>query len=214
MNRELLRTISRPGLALAGFALLGAMTLAFVYGLTKPLMQANEREAELSRMSLLVDKHLYDNDPLQDQVTLPAADFHSADDVVVYRARNHNQPVAAFFKVIAPDGYSGKIELLVAIRADQSLAGVRVLKHKETPGLGDKIEEAKHPWILNFTDKSLQHPTVDAWAVKKDGGAFDQFTGATITPRAVVKQVRNTLQWSAQQFTWLFTQPAMPAKEQ
>ena len=210
MNRELLQTISRPGMILAGFALLGAITLASVYGLTRPLMEANEREAELSRMSLLVDRNLYDNDPLADQITLPAADFHSAEPVTVYRARKQGQPVAAFFKVTAPDGYSGKIALLVAIRADQSLAGVRVLKHKETPGLVDKIEEAKNPWILGFTDKSLQNPSLDGWAVKKDGGQFDQFTGATITPRAVVKQIRHTLQWSSQQLPWLFQQPAAP----
>ena len=213
MNRTLLQTISRSGYALAGFALIGAFTLSAVFALTHPLIQANERDAQLARMNVLVDKALYDNDPLQDQVMLPAADLHSAENVTVYRARDKGKPVAAFFKVTAPDGYSGKIALLVAVRADQSLAGVRVLSHKETPGLGDKIEEAKASWILQFTDKSLRNPSHEQWGVRKDGGEFDQFTGATITPRAVVKQIRYVLEWSAQHYDWLFQQAAMTATE-
>jgi len=115
--------------------------------------------------------------------------------VTVYRARKHGQPVALFATPVAPDGYSGPIQLLIGVRADGALAGVRVLSHKETPGLGDGIDEKRSPWILAFTGKSLSDPGPDGWKVKKDGGAFDQFTGATITPRAVVKATHKFLEY-------------------
>lgn len=208
MNETLWKAISKPGLALAGFALLGTLLLAVAYDLTRPLIEANERETTLKRLNALVDAHSYDNDLLTDQVTLPADAFNSAESVSVYRARKQGVPVAALFTVTAPDGYNGKIRMVVAVRADQTLAGVRILAHKETPGLGDKIEVEKDNWILGFASKSLQNPPPDAWAVRKDGGEFDQFSGATITPRAVVKTVKSTLLWSQQNFTKLFTLPA------
>jgi len=105
----------------------------------------------------------------------------------------NGKPVAVLATPVAPDGYSGSIKLLVGVYADGTLAGVRVLAHKETPGLGDAIEATRSDWILTFEGKSLNNPPPKAWAVKKDGGAFDQFTGATITPRAVVKAARQFL---------------------
>jgi electron transport complex protein RnfG len=105
----------------------------------------------------------------------------------------HGQPVAAIFTSVAPDGYSGNIKLLVGILHNGVLAGVRVISHKETPGLGDAIEADRSNWILSFNEKSLQNPPLKQWGVKKDGGFFDSFTGATITPRAVVNAVKNTL---------------------
>ncbi|MDQ5770392.1 electron transport complex subunit RsxG [Thiothrix subterranea] len=205
MTEPLLKQIIKPGAFLAGFALLGTLALASVYDLTLPTVEANERAATLKQLNVLVDSQTYDNDLLASKQTLPAADFGSAEDVTVYRASKQGLPIAALFIVSAPDGYSGKIRLAVGIRADQTLAGVRVLAHKETPGLGDKIDADKHPWILSFADKSLQHPTAAGWAVRKDGGEFDQFTGATITPRAVVNATKRTLDWSAQHFATLFT---------
>lgn len=200
----------QPAAILAGFALFGTITLALAFDLTKDQIAANERAATLSRLNALVDHQTYDNDLLADTVTLPAAEFGSATDVTVYRARQQGAPVAALFTVTAPDGYSGHIRLVVGINADQTLAGVRVLSHKETPGLGDKIDVARNDWILGFNGKSLQNPTDTGWAVRKDGGEFDQFTGATITPRAVVKAVKQTLDWSQQHFTTLFQQEAKP----
>ena len=164
----------------------------------------------MSRLNALVDHQTYNNDLLADTVELPAAEFGSADKVTVYRARQQGVPVAALFTVTAPDGYSGRIRLIIGINADQTLAGVRVLGHKETPGLGDKIEVERSDWILGFNGKSLQNPTDTGWAVRKDGGEFDQFTGATITPRAIVKAVKNTLAWSQQHFSTLFQQEAKP----
>jgi electron transport complex protein RnfG len=101
--------------------------------------------------------------------------------------------VALVIAAVAPDGYSGSIRLLVGINRDGSLAGVRTLAHRETPGLGDRIEAQRDDWILGFAGKSLDRPALQAWRVKRDGGVFDQFTGATITPRAVVRAVKNSL---------------------
>lgn len=208
MNNTLLQEILKPALFLAAFALLGTLALASVHDLTQPKVLENERIATLEKLNALVDAQSYDNDLLASKQVLPAADFGSAEDVTVYRASKQGAPVAALFTVSAPDGYSGSIRMVVAVRADQTLAGVRVLAHKETPGLGDKIDADKHDWILGFAGKSLQDPATNAWAVRKDGGAFDQFTGATITPRAVVGAVKRTLQWSQQHFNTLFTQAA------
>ena len=112
-----------------------------------------------------------------------------------YLALKGGEPSALILPVTAPDGYSGAIHLLVGIFADGRLAGVRVLSHKETPGLGDKIELAKSDWVRSFEGKSLSDPGEDRWAVKKDRGDFDQFAGATITPRAVVKAVHGALRY-------------------
>ncbi|NCC28094.1 MAG: RnfABCDGE type electron transport complex subunit G, partial [Gammaproteobacteria bacterium] len=105
---------------------------------------------------------------------------------------------------VVPDGYAGPIQLLVSVLRDGSVGGVRVLFHHETPGLGDKIEERKSDWVLSFDGKSLSNPTPERWAVKRDGGEFDQFTGATITPRAIVHAVKNTLIYVQQQGDALF----------
>jgi len=113
--------------------------------------------------------------------------------VTVYRARKVGEAVALVIAPIAPDGYSGSIKLLVGINVDGSLSGVRVVAHRATPGLGDAIDETRSDWIHVFNGKSLQAPVISRWAVKKDGGDFDQLTGATITPRAVVKATRNAL---------------------
>ncbi|QTR47574.1 electron transport complex subunit RsxG [Thiothrix litoralis] len=205
MSDKRLKDILQSGAFLAGFALLGALALAFVHDLTLPKVEANERASTLKQLNVLVPASSYNNDLLANTLTLPAANFGSAEDVVVYRASKQGVPVAALFIVTAPDGYSGKIRMVVGIKADQTLAGVRVLSHKETPGLGDKVDAEKNSWILGFANKSLQNPTLEGWAVRKDGGEFDQFTGATITPRAVVKAVKRTLEWSQQHFDSLFT---------
>ncbi|MDX9989740.1 electron transport complex subunit RsxG [Thiothrix unzii] len=214
MNDNLLKSILKPGGFLAAFALLGTVVLASAYNLTLPRIAANERTATLTRLNALVSPSEYDNDLLNDQRVLPAAAFNSAEPVTVYLARKQNQPVAALFTVTPANGYSGKIRLVVAVRADQSVAGVRILSHKETPGLGDKIDVEKSDWITRFNGKSLQNPLLEGWAVRKDGGEFDQFTGATITPRAVVGAVKNTLLWSQQHFNELFiAQPSRITQE-
>ena len=114
---------------------------------------------------------------------------------IANRARINNEPAAVIIEAIAHDGYSGDIKLLIAIKADGSISGVRVLAHKETPGLGDYIDIAKDNWIKLFDNESLLKTSEPQWKVKKDGGEFDYLAGATITPRAVVKAVHKALQY-------------------
>ncbi len=159
------------------------------------------------RKALLPAEQL-DNNIASDTLSLPASDLLGSEaPTLVYRARLRGEPIAAIFNSIAPDGYSGKIHLLVGVYRDGSLAGVRVIKHAETPGLGDAVEERKSEWIRGFDAKSLGNPDLARWGVKRDGGYFDQFSGATITPRAVVAAVKNTLLYYQQHVDTIF-QPA------
>lgn len=204
---ELQKNVLTPGGMLAAFALLAAVLLSAVFNFTRPQVALNERNALLQQLNQLVSPEHYDNDLLAQPYEFPEeafASFNSADPIKVYRATLQDQPVAALFITTAPNGYSGRIRLVVAVNNDQTLAGVRVLAHKETPGLGDKVEVDKSDWIHGFQAKSLSNPTEAAWAVRKDGGEFDQFTGATITPRAIVQSVKNVLLWSQQHYPKLF----------
>ena len=207
-HHPLLQEISKPVLYLAAFALTGTLILALIHAATEDRIAANERTALLQRIEQLLDGQTYDNDPLQDSVLLAENAPPSATPVTVYRVRQTGQPVAAVYALTSPNGYSGTIGLVVGINADQTISGVRVVKHRETPGLGDKIDIAKSNWIRDFEGKSLQNPIPERWAVKKDGGEFDQFTGATITPRAIVSTVKNALSWAAQNQQDLFNRPA------
>jgi electron transport complex protein RnfG len=132
-------------------------------------------------------------------------------DKQVYLAKLNDAVVAAIIPVTAADGYSGEIDLIVGINADGSIAGVRTLSHKETPGLGDKVDLKKSDWVLSFNGKSLTNPSVEKWAVKKDKGDFDQFTGATITPRAVVGATLRALQYAQSNYDKIFAAAATAA---
>ncbi len=176
------------------FAVLGSGLVAFMHDNTAARIAENQRRALLRSLNELVPRDQYDNDIYTDIIYVRDAELlGTRDPVPVYRARLNGWPVAAVFAPLAPDGYNGNIRLLVAVKMDGTLAGVRVLAHRETPGLGDHIESERSDWILGFNGKSLRHPSVENWKVKRDGGVFDQFTGATITPRAVVAAVKNTL---------------------
>jgi electron transport complex protein RnfG len=174
------------------FSLLGMGLVAWVNAGTEARIIENQRQTLLHSLHNLVPADSYDNDMLLDAVHVNDAEL-GPKSVAVYRARKLGKPVAAVFSTIAPDGYNGEIHLLVAVNYEGTLAGVRVFAHQETPGLGDPIDENKSSWILGFNGLSLDNPPEKRWKVKRDGGAFDQFTGATVTPRAVVKAVKNTL---------------------
>jgi len=179
---------------LALFAVVGTGLVAFTQERTAQRIADNEREALLRSLNEVIPKASYDNDIFHDTVDVTAPKLLGVKDAVtVYRARKDGKPVAAALTVVAPDGYNGDIKLLVGIHYDGTLSGVRAIAESETPGLGDNIETDRSDWILNFTGKSLSNPDEKGWAVKKDGGSFDQFTGATITPRAVVKAVHRAL---------------------
>lgn len=173
-----------------------AAALALLDGVTRERIERNEQAWITQRLDALVPPETYDNDPLTDRITVVSPDLLGSEyPVTIYRARRGGVPVAAILRPVAPDGYRGPIELLVAIARDGTLIGVQVLQHNETPGLGDAFERRQPQWLAGFRGRSLTDPAQNRWTVRKDGGEFDQFTGATITPRAIVKQVRRTLEY-------------------
>ncbi len=184
----------RAAILLSLFAFIGTTVLSFTYEATKDRIVQNERDALLRSLHNIIKPDMHDNDIYNDIIQVSDPELLGTEAPVdVYIARKDGKVVAAVFASIAPNGYNGNIKLLVGVDVDQNLTGVRVIGHIETPGLGDAIEEQRSDWILGFSGKSLQNPPQSQWKVKKDGGYFDQFTGATITPRAVVKAVSNTL---------------------
>jgi electron transport complex protein RnfG len=188
----------RSARILALFALGFTALMAGAYWLTRDTVLRNEAEARASQIRAVLPVGSFDNDLLADSRALPLADSRRLgvdDGAHVYPARKGGKTVAAVLEAIAPDGYAGKIALLVAVDRDGRTLGVRVVTHKETPGLGDYIEAAKSDWIRQFEGKSLSAPAPDRWKVRKDGGEFDSTAGATISPRAVVRAVKNTLEY-------------------
>ena len=194
MNLAALRAkLSYQTLLLGSVVLLTSAALAMASRTTEADIEAAAaRDLQASLAQVLPGQ--YDNDLLTDTVQLAAPEG----EVTVYRARRAGRVEAVVFKAEGR-GYAGPIVCIMGVTRDGQLLGVRVLKHSETPGLGDKIEPAKANWIYEFEGKSLGEPAADKWAVKKDGGAFDQFAGATITPRAVVRAVKGGLELFARE---------------
>ena len=188
------RQILISGLFLGIFAVIGTAFVAVTEDSTREKIAENERRVLLRNLYALLPPNKLDNDIANDTRAIPASALLGTEaESLVYRARFLGEPVAVIFNTIAPNGYSGRIHLLVGIYFDGSLAGVRAVKHAETPGLGDAIELQKSDWMRGFDSRSLNNPQSGQWKVERDGGVFDQFTGATITPRAVVEAVKNTL---------------------
>lgn len=181
-------------LLLMVFATGGAAMVGLTYLSTRDDIRHNEQLTLLKKLNTIIPADKYDNDLLEDTLQIPA-DFllGTKQDETAYRARKQEKNVAVVIPVIAPNGYNGPIEMLVGIYDNGEIAGVRIVKHRETPGLGDAVERSHSNWVEGFNGKSLQQPDKKHWKVKRDGGVFDQFTGATITPRAVVKAVHSAL---------------------
>jgi electron transport complex protein RnfG len=195
MNLSTLRDrLAYQPLLLGTVALLAGAALAVAAELTQSHIAAAEARDLQQTLAQVLPAGFADNDLLADVVALPGPDGH--EQRKIHLAKKQGAIAGAVFAV-KERGYSGDIHLLMAVDASGTVLGVRVLKHTETPGLGDKIEHRKSPWITAFEGKSLTHPTTARWAVKKDGGEFDSFAGATITPRAVIKAVRNGLTYFA-----------------
>jgi electron transport complex protein RnfG len=195
------------GLMLAIFAIGSSSLVVITENATHDKIADNERQTLLNAINALVPAANYNNDILSDTLEIaPTKILSTTKSTTVYRARQNQQAVAAVFTSIAPNGYNGKITLLVGVYHTGKLAGVRVITHKETPGLGDKIDERKSDWITQFSGLSLNNPGSSQWSVKKDGGQFDQFTGATITPRAVIQAIKNALHYFEQHQNALFKQ--------
>jgi Na+-translocating ferredoxin:NAD+ oxidoreductase subunit G len=186
------RNILVSGVLLALFGVVGSGLVAFVFQNTTDRIAANVEAATLAKLHAILKDEAYDNDILADSILLSHG-LLGGNNLRVYRARRRSEPLAAVFTVIAPGGYSGAIHLLVGVNVHGEIDGVRVVQHRETPGLGDDIEVERSDWILSFDHRSVGDPPLARWAVRRDGGVFDQFTGATITARAVVTAVRDTL---------------------
>ena len=196
MTETIIKHASKTALTLIVFALVFTALLVYVFNLTKTPIEQAEAKARLSLFGQIVPHNTHDNDLLKDAITIaPTELLGNTQAIIANRARVNNAPQAVILEAIAHDGYSGDIKLLIAIKYDGSIAGVRVLKHKETPGLGDYIDILKGNWIKLFDGESLIKVNNENWSVKKDGGQFDYMAGATITPRAVVKAVHKALQY-------------------
>jgi len=204
-----LHPVFRSSLLLGSIALMGTALLAGVNELTHERIIEQEKLRVLQQLNEIVPVASFNNNLLEDVIEVDdEAFFQHPARVTVYRARMDGQPVAVMMIVTAPDGYNGDIRLLAGIDASGAILGVRVVSHKETPGLGDPIEVEKSGWILGFTNKSLRNPDSPGWAVRRDGGQFDQFTGATISPRAVVRAVHTALLYFEANQQTLFDSPA------
>ncbi len=204
------RSITRNGILLGLFAVLTTLLIAGTYLQTRDRIAEEQRRAEEKALLEIVPRTRHDNSMLDDTVPVPAGTpgLGLKVDKRAYIARRGQEAVAVIIPVTAPDGYSGAIDLIVGVNADGSVAGVRTLAHKETPGLGDAVDIKKSDWILGFNGRSLTDPAPARWAVKKDKGVFDQFTGATITPRAVVAATRRALEFAQAHRNELFAPAA------
>lgn len=214
MTTSILRHASTSAGILTAFAVVGTALLAATYLVTRPIIAETEKQAKLALIGQILPATLYDNDLLKDSALLPPAkELGNSEPTPVYRAVKEGKPSAAVLEVIAPDGYSGKIRMIVAIKADGEVSGVRVVTHNETPGLGDYIEIVKNSWIRIFEGKSLSKYANQDWKVKKDGGRFEHMAGATVTPRAVVKAVHRSLTYFAANQDRIFSLPAQTQEQ-
>ncbi|NMQ17832.1 electron transport complex subunit RsxG [Candidatus Competibacter phosphatis] len=193
LKPEIRQSSGYPILLLGGVALLVSTAIGIANLGTNADIARRQLEDLQVTLQQVVPAEYYDNEPVRDTVTIQEGDRS----VQVYRARRKGQVQAVSFRTTAPGYGSSEMVLIVGVDRDGKLLGVRVISHAETPGLGDKIETSKSNWILGFTGRSLSDPPPAGWGVKKDGGVFDQFTGATITPRAVVKSIKGGLEFFA-----------------
>lgn len=188
--------VIKSGLTLALIAAICTSLVALTYDVTDERIAANEQAWLEQSLAPVLGNLSFDSGITDSRVTIPAPhDLPGSGDAEVYRVYLGGAPVAALFVVSARDGYSGPIRLLVGVRIDGTLTGVHVLAHRETPGLGDGIESAKSDWARQFEGLSLQNPQSAGWKIRRDGGEFDQLTGASVTPRAIVKAVHETLMY-------------------
>ncbi len=199
------KQVTTTALLLMLFAAVGAAIVGLTWDSTAEQIEKNHKQQLLQRLATIMPTEQYDNDLLRDKIALPAeSQLGLKKPDFAYIATRNGKPVGVVLPAVAPNGYSGSISLLVGIYADGRIAGVRITAHRETPGLGDAIEASRSDWIYGFNGKSLTDPDSKHWKVKRDGGVFDQFTGATISPRAVVKAVHGALLYFAEHREQLF----------
>lgn len=191
----MLNAIRKNGAILALFACASTGVVALTHYLTKQQIGQQEQAQLLSVLNQVIPENMHDNNLYQSCTLVNHPDLGTDSDMPVYLASKDGQPTALAIEAIAPDGYNGAIKIIIGMKHDGTILGTRVLNHQETPGLGDKIDLRITDWILSFSGKKVTQDNESQWKVRKDGGQFDQFTGATITPRAVVKAVKKAAQF-------------------
>jgi electron transport complex protein RnfG len=207
--------VVKGGLTLAVIAAICTSLVALTFALTKDRIVANEKAWLERNLQPALSGLFFDTGVTESKLTIPAPHaLPGTDDAIIYRVYAEDAPVAALFVVSARDGYAGPIRLLVGIDVEGTVTAVQVLEHRETPGLGDRVESGKSDWVKQFDGRSLINPAPDGWEIKRDGGEFDQLTGASVTPRAIVNAVRETLLYFAANEASVFAadDPAPPAE--
>lgn len=202
------KMIQKNGLILGGFALVTTSVIAITFGFTHERIEQAKEQQLLSTLNQVVDTSMHDNQLHLDCIIVAPDDLLGNLPQRVFRSRLAGSNTALIIETAAPDGYSGAIKLVVAINNGNTVLGARVIEHKETPGLGDKIELRVNDWILGFDNAKYEDEFVNRWQVKKDGGQFDQFTGATITPRSVVNAIKNAAIYGQTNMQQLFSTPS------
>jgi electron transport complex protein RnfG len=186
--------VLKSGVTLAAIGAVCAALVAITYSLTSERIAANEQAWLEKSLEPALAGLTFEGSVSESMLVLSTPhDLPGPDDVIIYRVYADEHPVAALFAVTARDGYAGAIRVLIGIEYDGTITGIRILEHRETPGLGDKIVSSRSDWVYQFDGRSLGDPRLEEWAIKRDGGEFDQLTGASVTPRAVIKVAKETL---------------------
>jgi len=196
----------KTGLHLGASATIAILVIIVAFQLTQQPIRSTQQQNLQKDLNQLLKPNSFNNDPALDTIYLSDPALGGNEPRAIYRARDNGTPTGAVIATIAPDGYNGDIELLVGLSFQGDIIGVRVTRHNETPGLGDDIESGKSDWIDSFNNLAVQEIKPEEWKVKKDGGRFDQFTGATITPRAIVSSVHQVALWYRQNRETVFMQ--------
>ena len=209
-----MNSVLKGGLTLATIGAVCAALVAMTYLLTHDRIAANEQAWLEKSLEPALAGLFFDGSVSESMRVIRAPhDLPGPDNVIIYRLFAEEKPVAALFAVTARDGYAGSIRVLVGIEYDGTVTGVRILEHRETPGLGDRIVSSRSDWVLQFDGHSLGNPSADGWAIRRDGGQFDQLTGASVTPRAVISVVKETLIYFDAHREEIFAAPATGDEE-
>jgi electron transport complex protein RnfG len=204
----------RSGFTLAIIAAVCTALVAATFQVTDERIAENEQAWLEQSLQPALSGLFFDSGVSESKLTIPAPhELPGSEDAIIYRVSAGEEPVAALFVVSARDGYAGAIRLLVGVDISGAITGIHVLAHRETPGLGDRVESNKSDWVKQFDGRSLQDPIASGWKIKRDGGDFDQLTGASVTPRAIVKAVKETLQYFDANAVAVFTSAADEQEE-
>ena len=202
-----LANVRRYGM-LAIVLLVAIVVVALVASLTRERIVANQHAWFVAHLDELIPPAAHDNDLFRDRIHVTAPDNLGDAPAAIYRARRNGRPVGAIIAATAPDGYGGPIDLLIAVDYTGSLLGVDVLHHSETPGIGDGFAANGSKWLHDLIGKSLDTTPPKRWTIRQDGGDFDRFTGASVTPRSILKAVRHALEYYALNRDTIFHAPA------